>query len=210
VKVSPGLVAHIPAAKAALILVGLAVGAGGCKKPKSAESAPTVSDAARAEPAPEPAAAAEPAKAPAAPAASGAVDCDAILTEADLSELCGASLGLATPAGERDNIGPDRTCSRRFSDGSAGSLSLLLARLSAPAALAAADPAWENVKPIAGLGDEARSFENLSRGGDRVYKLELRKGDLDVLLFTSSLKPGSEPCVQALEAVAARVAARLP
>src|SRR4051812_46947639 len=105
-------------------------------------------------PAPSPAAQQPP---PTKAQADGHIACSDLLTAADLETLCHAKLALATPASDLDDIVPDRTCSRRFSDHHS-SVSFMISVSSKP--LMPADPKWTNVQPVTGLGAGAEAYES--------------------------------------------------
>ena len=138
----------------------------------------------------------------------GGVACSVLVAAEDVQSACGASAVLATPSTELDDIGPDRTCSRRFSMANgAGSLTVMFERSSG---LSAPKPEWTDVKAPAGLGEEARSYRSTNVAQAAQNNLELRKGNLAAWLFSSALR-GPPPCSEAgLEQLSRRIATRLP
>lgn len=173
--------------------------------PTSARAEPTAS------------AAVEPPAAPPEPA----VDCDALLTPADVKEACGVEVTAAADQ-PSDDIGESRTCSRRWSSKDAGALSMLIVRHASAAdakerfdATGTDLAALPDFKAVTGLGDLARRYAKPGASGDPIYSVEAVKGRFDVLVFNPKVTLGPTTIGPAcdldkLEKLAAKVVAKIP
>ncbi len=167
--------------------------------------------------------AASTATAPAAPGAppvseARVVRCTDVLSPGDILAACGVTATLATRERDLDDIGPGRSCSRRFASSSGQSVSFLITLFDDPTT---AERVYDetttgmiSVEAIAGLGDHGRRYTK-ARGDDMVFNVELLKGKLNALLFSARVPSGphvAEPLCGPveLEKLARALVAHLP
>lgn len=168
---------------------------------KRAESVPTPTSAAPPEP---------------------SVDCDALLTPAEIKEACGFE--ASAPADQpTDDIGEGRTCSRRWASKEDGGA--LRMRIVRHASAGEAKERFEikgeviadmpGYKALTGLGDMARRYIKRRWGGYDDLSVECVKGRFDVLVLSvedhgGPLAMGPSCSIDQLEKIAAKVVAKLP
>lgn len=188
--------------------------------PKAQPSqAPTARAQPKPKPAPSPAAAASAsasssaaAEPPAAPTPEPTVDCDALLTPADILQMCnagmaldtggaGAQVGSAAPSPDSGDIGEERSCSRRFTSKDKGALSFLVIRHGTPEeakerflSTAQEVSSLTDFKAVDKIGDSARRYvKNTAVTGDPMYTVEAVKGRFEVQIFNPKITVGGAP-----------------
>jgi hypothetical protein len=165
---------------------------------KAAVEAPsaTSSAAPRASAAPAASATVSAAVEPPAVPANLPLDCDALLTPADVKEACGVEVA-PVPDQPTEDIGVERTCSRRWSNKDLGSLSFLIVRHDSAAEAKerfneteAEFAKMNDYKRIEGLGDVARRYAKQGASGDPIYSVDAVKDRFDVLVFSPKVTVG--------------------
>lgn len=141
-----------------------------------------------------------------------------MLEPADIAAECGTLVG-PPPDQPKDDIGAERTCSRRFSSTEAGTISVLVVRHESEATAKERFKDVEGepreIKAISGIGDVARRFVKKAASGDPIYNVEAVKGRFSVLVFNSKVTLGGTTIGpvcdhEELEKLLARVVKRLP
>jgi hypothetical protein len=143
----------------------------------------------------------------AAPSASATgrprVLCTQLLAGPEISAKCGRPIRQNSMS-PSDDLGPSTRCSRLFVDEAVGGFSFLVEDRGDGRAALAPPPDAKNVRPIKGLGDEARAYDTTNAAGNKVEHVELRKGPF-------SARVESSACTAAgVEALAYALASRLP
>ncbi|MBK9266528.1 MAG: hypothetical protein IPM54_42915 [Polyangiaceae bacterium] len=128
--------------------------------------------------------------------AEPALDCDTILTAEDVFAAC--NVKVEAPADQpTDDIGAERTCSRRFSSKEAGTLSVLIVRHAN--STEATERYYQETKaelskpePIKDVGDLARRYVKRGVSGDPIYTVEAVKGQFNVSVFNPKITLGAQ------------------
>ncbi len=133
------------------------------------------------------------AEAPAAPS-DPPLDCDKLVTPADIEAACGVK--VEAPADQpTDDIGAERLCSRRFSSKESGTISLSVVRHGSAAD--ALDRYKEftvdssKPEPIEGL-EQARRYEKKGASGDPIFAADAVKDRFIVSVFNPKITVGGQ------------------
>ncbi|MDC3954096.1 hypothetical protein [Polyangium jinanense] len=146
------------------------------------------------------------------------LDCDVILTPEEIKDACGIVVEADSKQPTED-IGPERTCSRRWNSKDAGTLSLLVVRHGSDAEAKERYKDIEGevsgIEAISGLGDIARRYVKKGAGGHPIFNVEVVKGRFDVQVFNPKITLGDTTvgpvCDHAgLEKLLAKAVTRLP
>jgi hypothetical protein len=170
---------------------------------------------------PAPASVAPAAVEPPAPPPEPSLDCDALILPEDIKEACGNAVTAAENQ-PKDDIGVERTCSRRWDNKDQGTISMLIVR---HASVAEAKERWvatgseieamPEYKALTSLGDSARRYNKKGVSGDPIYSVELMKGRFNVFVFNAKVTIGDTTVgpvcdLDNLEKLAAKVVSRVP
>jgi hypothetical protein len=113
--------------------------------------------------------------------AARAADCSALTTEAVGRACGGAKLRALEPI---DAPAPASSCDRMFFAGQGADLrSVTVQVLDGAPTMPPIDPTWRDVRPVEGLGDEARRYEHDLSPGEAVLVVDARKGAQHVAVF---------------------------
>ncbi|MDC0747416.1 hypothetical protein [Polyangium mundeleinium] len=193
-----------------------------------ASASPKATPAPKPTPAPTPRASAAPASEPSASASAAVeppalppdppLDCDIVLTPEEIKAACGVEVE-ADAKQPTEDIGAERTCSRRWNSKDAGTLSLLVVRQASDAEakdrFKDIEGEVSGIEAISGLGDVARRYVKKGAGGHPIFNVEVVKGRFDVQVFNPKITLGDTTvgpvCDHAgLEKLLAKAVTRLP
>jgi hypothetical protein len=109
-----------------------------------------------------------------------AADCSALTTEA-VGRACGGAKLRALEPSDAPSTG---SCDRMFFSGQGAELrSVTVQVLDGAPQMPTVDPSWRDVRPVSGLGDEARRYEHDLAPGETVLVIDARKGAQHVAVF---------------------------